>query len=302
VLTVDTSVSAPHGAYEGHVVGTGGQTTVRTPLAVTREAESYDVKLTMVDRAGNPTPDYYVRFVDLAVRDEVTPYHESGTVVTRLPAGAHFLHATIRSFDGTWTTSLIAEPTVVVDRGTSLVLDAREALPIGVELDELDEPDAESATGEVSALRTAAWGPTGEIHTGDPDHIHVRPSSTTAPAGQFTSSVQIEAARPDGSGRFTGSPYLYHVKWSEDGRVPGDLVRRVGDSELATEHTRIAASAPDQWAAKDFVVDLGDPGHPDRALLPRRRLVPCPRPLRGRAADPPPTRTGSRRPGSPAHP
>jgi hypothetical protein len=256
VLTVDTSVPAPHGAYEGQVVATGGQTTVRTPIAVTREAESYDVKLTMVDRAGNPTPDYYVRFVDLAVQDEVTPYHESGTVVTRLPAGTHFLHATIRSFDGTWINSLIAEPTVVVDRDTSLVLDAREALPIGVEL---DEPDAESATSEVSALRTAAWGPTGEIHTGDPDHIHVRPSSTTAPAGQFTSSVQIEAARPDGSGRFTGSPYLYHVKWSQDGRVPGDLVRRVRDSELATEHTRIAASAPDQWAAKDFLVDLETP-------------------------------------------
>ncbi|WP_033438670.1 S8 family serine peptidase [Saccharothrix sp. NRRL B-16314] len=256
VLTADTSVPAPPGAYEGRVVATGGPTTVRTPLAVTLEPESYDVTLTVLDRAGNPTPDYFVRFVDLAVQAEVVPYHESGTAVARLPAGTHFLDALITSFEGTWNHSLVVEPTFVVDRDATVVLDAREARPVGVEL---DEPDAATARGEVSSLRTAEWGPTGFIVSGNPDRMYVRPSTTSAPSGQFTSSVQVEAARPDGAGGFTGSPYLYHVKWSEDGRVPADLVRRVGDGELATEHTRIAASAPGQWASKDFLVDLETP-------------------------------------------
>ncbi|HEY3001292.1 MAG TPA: S8 family serine peptidase, partial [Kribbellaceae bacterium] len=54
-VTADTRGDLPDGNYTGQVVATATDTTVRTPLAVVREVESYDLTVTPLDRDGNLT-------------------------------------------------------------------------------------------------------------------------------------------------------------------------------------------------------------------------------------------------------
>ena len=54
VVTADTRVAGPEGRYSGVLVGAAGDARVRTPLALDREPESYDLELAFVPRQGAP--------------------------------------------------------------------------------------------------------------------------------------------------------------------------------------------------------------------------------------------------------
>jgi subtilisin family serine protease len=256
-LVTDTSVPAPDGTYAGLLTATGDQAVVRTPVGVTREEESYDVTLTFLDRDGQPTPDYMVRFVEIDTPNAIVPYDPSGTVVARVPAGPQYFEATIGDLSvPELEVSLVVEPALDITGDLTLVVDAREAQPVGIAL---DRPTARPGQAMVVFDRLTDWGDTGTGWViGDFEGFFTRPSTTAAP-GEFTFFVVGDLAEPDGAGGFAGSPYLYHIEWTEDGRVPAELVRRIRDRDLATVRTRIASSAPDQIATKDWVVEVPTP-------------------------------------------
>ncbi|WP_162908038.1 S8 family peptidase [Allorhizocola rhizosphaerae] len=262
-VTTDTRVPAADTTYTGSVNATGnGQASIRTPITVTREVESYDVTLNLIDRNGQSTSDYFIRFVHIAVQEAVVPYDASGRVVARVPKGKHYFETSIttRNENSPYGRdfTVIVEPELDVSRDLELTLDARQGRPTGVAL---DRPEAKSGDSLVQFARETLWGPTGVGYLGFGfDHFFVRPSDTAATVGTFTYRIGAQLARPDGNGGFVDSPYLYHVVSSVDGRVPTELVRRIRDSELARVETRIAAADPEERAAKDWMVDVATPG------------------------------------------
>ncbi|GGP78589.1 S8 family peptidase [Saccharothrix coeruleofusca] len=244
-VTTDTAVDGVDGLYSGTVTATGGDSTIRTPLAVTREVESYDVRLTFLGADGLPTPDYDYRFIGIDHQKSYQSYDESGTVVVRLPKGHFHLQAHTRTGPAE---SVRVEPAFVVEQDTALTVDHREGKPLGFAV---DRPEARSSGASAEFSLRAEWGEARLLL-----HLHgfngylVTPSSTSAP-GKFTFTAEATMARPGGSGGFTTSPYLYHLRRVEDGRVPADLLRTVRDDELAVVSAVHATTLPGRVGERD---------------------------------------------------
>lgn len=258
-LVTDPSGPRPPGAYGGYVVARDGQTSVRTPVGVTLEVESYDLSLSFLDRGGALTSSYSVQVTNLDSGRTSEPYDASGKVDVRLPRGRYYVAATVMSPDGSGgdSTTLVGEPLVTVTADTALAVDARQAVPVGFAV---DRAKARHASAELSfARRVTGYDAETQYFAENFDGLFVRPSRTSAPPDEFTVHMRGQLAEPDGTGGFTGSPYFYHLSWTTTGRLPDTLVNRIHDADLATVRTEIAASAPDQVARKDDLVDVATP-------------------------------------------
>jgi subtilisin family serine protease len=260
VVTTDTAVAGPDGLYQGRLTARDatGRVAVQTPIAVTREVESYDLTLQVLDRTGAPTQWYDIVLADVDAPEGRLhrPYDPSGTVTIRLPRGTYFLDAGIGDAGTVSPSTSLIEPSLRVTTTATLVLDARQARPVGATV---DRQNAAMGRIEVLAERQRAAG---TLRTGlAGEELYARPSDTAAPAGQFTFSVEAHLARPDGAGGFAGSPYLDHVHWSQDGEVPLRLVRHVADDELVVvRSTYAAASSIPTVGERDAMVTFPLPG------------------------------------------
>jgi subtilisin family serine protease len=261
VVTTSTAVPGPDGLYQGRITardGTG-RVAVHVPLAVAREVESYDVTLQVLDRAGTPTRWYDLGLTDVDAPERRThrPYGPSGTATVRLPRGTYYLDAALADADTGWSPSVyMVEPSLEVNADATITLDGRQARPVGATV---DRPDAAVARTNLLAERQTASGPMLTSFYGDA--LYARPSDTAAPAGELTFEVEVLLARPDGAGGFAGSPYLDHVQWSRERRIPRRLVPHVPDDELAVVRSRhAAASSAVTTALRDGVVTFPLPG------------------------------------------
>ena len=244
-LTIDTRVAAPDGRYTGALTATGGAVPVRTPVAVNREVESYDVTVKSLDHDGKPTPDYSFRFVDLDQPKAYLPYDESGTVVARVPKGRFYFEEFVQTqrSETEWLLTQYVEPNYVVDGDAELTVDARDGKQLGFTV---DEPNAKVGMDVLQFAEETPWGGTGVTMIGPGlDTTFVTPSTTSFDG--FTFLCEAELAEPDGSGGqwgFHGSPYLYHLRWSQTGRVPASLHRTFRNGQLAKAVTDHAAAMP----------------------------------------------------------
>ncbi|GAB2962093.1 S8 family serine peptidase [Saccharothrix stipae] len=265
-VTVDTSLDSPDGRYSGAVVATGGATPLRTPIAVTKEVESYEVKFTFLDHTGAPTPDYFYRLVDMDHRKAYVHHDPSGTVVARVPKGTFYADAFIQTIQTRQLTQVL-EPSFTVTGPTEVVFDARAGKPIALSV---DERGAEAGYTEVYFRRTASWGETGTGFIGfRPGGVLFVPSKTSAP-GAASFSVAGRLAKPDGNGTYVGSPYQYSVAWEHDGAVPDRLDRSFHRRDLAKVTSLVASAGPgttgfrDQMAGGPLPLEVAEyysPGH-----------------------------------------
>ncbi|MEV6235860.1 S8 family serine peptidase [Lentzea sp. NPDC051838] len=247
VVTADTRVAAPDAIYGAVVVSSDG---VRVPIGVVKEVESYDVKITFLDRNGKATPDYTYRFVDVNQPMAYFRFDPSGTLVQRLPKGTFFLDGSIYTPPadpaqrGSSTT--LTEPALEITGPTDLVFDARQATQPSIAL----EQEAKSATAELGFNMQANWGETGGTWLMNSfDGFFIRASKTSWP--KFGFYAQTVMAKPDANGKFDGSPYQYHVRISEKGRVPADVQRTVRDRDLARVNSVTHARVPGSIGQRD---------------------------------------------------
>jgi subtilisin family serine protease len=248
VLTTDTKVSGPDGIYSGVILAGG----VRTPVAVTREVESYSVTMKFLGFDGNPTPDYGLRFVDVDHPKAYLPYDESGTVVARLPKGRFYLDSAVQN-PVDRKLAIVVEPEYVVTGPATLTIDPREAKPVGFTL---DKPNAKPGQALLGFERTTSFkGGTGNYYImNNFDGSFVRPSTTTASPGQFRYLAEARMAEADANGSFNSSPYLYSVHTETDGRIPASLESRVRDSELTKVHSSHTATTAGRFGQREQMV------------------------------------------------
>ncbi|HEX6355085.1 S8 family serine peptidase [Actinophytocola sp.] len=254
-LTTDTRVDTADGLYSGTVVATGGDRTLRTPVSVHREIESYDVKLTFRDRDGNPTPLYGFWLVDHARPESYQGYDESGTVVMRLSKGTYYFQGVVLDGSGGPATDF-SEPAIVVDAPAEYTFDARDGAALGFTV---DRAEARPASAAVGYTITTAWGEVGSYNEYPTlDAVRSRPSQTQAP-GTFEFTMETQLARPDNTGEgrgFHASPYLYNLRLVDDSRVPAELVRRVTDRQLAKVVSSHAVAAEGKIGVRDHFLTM----------------------------------------------
>lgn len=249
-VTADPKVGSKDGRYAGALTATGAGLTLRTLMAVEREVESYDVSLTFRDEQGLPTADFFVQLVATDGTWGGFPWDPSGTVHLRLPKGEYFLTGDMGSAHLTF----LAEPGITVDRNLDLTFDARQGKPLDFTL---DRPNATVGVATFGGTITLPSGQrVGEtVAAWDASRWGILPSTTSSDKYRF--DVEARLAEPDGDGqspKFEGSPYLYDLSWSEQGRIPASLHRTYTDRQLAEVHGTYAASAPGTTGVRDEMV------------------------------------------------
>ncbi|MGW6449842.1 S8 family serine peptidase [Lentzea sp. NPDC055074] len=237
-VTTNTKVDGADGIYSGVV--TAGD--VRTPITVTREVESHDLKVTVLGADGKPTSDYAFRLVDLSKPEQRVPYDASGSLTVRVPKGHYYFESQVSTSDGRLAVTI--EPDVNLEAPTTITVDARQGRPAGLVL---DRPGAKAGERFVEFARSTSYGGKHFLRTriSPPQYgeVLVSPSRTSAP-GRFRYSAGGRFAEQDGAGSFDASPYLYNVRGDVDGRMPADPVLRVRDKDLVKVRTTHGATVP----------------------------------------------------------
>ena len=140
------------------------------------------------------------------------------------------------------------EPGYAVTADADLVVDARQATQPSLKV---DRPEAAPAASELGFSMTTNWGGPAARPTSCATSraSWSRPSKTSWP--KFSWYAQSVLAKPDGTGNFDGSPYQYHVRIAEKGRVPADVQRSVPDRALARVDSITHARVPGSVGQRD---------------------------------------------------
>jgi hypothetical protein len=271
-VTADTRVG-PDGHLGGWLTGTAGDVVVRTPVAVDKEVESYDVTLTHLDRAGG-TPTFFETV--LSRRDSATVQYgwfgpdPDRTVTLRVPKA----HYTVTSFighrsDAAPTSSprptkaagaagagspasgsyavLLAQPDLYVDRSQTVDLDARLAGPMSVTV---PQSSARQFYAQMAAYtrRPGVLRPDGSAGMSVSGSSFANQYSGRIGPDQsddnFISIIAGQWAQANADGSLYDSPNIYTLFFPERGRMITGYQRVVADSELARVRADFASAQP----------------------------------------------------------
>ncbi|GAB3406877.1 S8 family serine peptidase [Flindersiella endophytica] len=231
-VTADTRVNAPDGLQSAWITATSnGQSVASTPAGVDKEVESYDLTVDAIDRAGQPaaTEMYLTVPGTRSVRTaQLTgePFH------VRLPKGRYDLTSPIFTEEPdepiTTALTLAVRPDLVLDKDTTVTLDARKGKPVQASVDSKDV----TPVGQ-----QAAWIDNGSLRArirgGDDGNVSGRLFAT--PTRQVTAYPYTFGFTAALAGDSRG--YILHE--TKAGQVPDPPVFRVRDSDLAEVRTSL---------------------------------------------------------------
>jgi subtilisin family serine protease len=234
-LTADTRVPGALGLYSGALVATGEGVRVRTPLAVDKEAERYNLTIRHLDRRGVVPVSYttHVQGLDSAIGGPQFDPDGDGSLTVRLPAGRYHLYSVINTPIGDQElldASALAQPLFELTQDTEVVLDARPAKPMRVRV---PEKSAESAAAVVLYERRGPETFVGALFAPNLEHLYTAHLGAAVPEDEVVSSVHSQWGKPGPAGIFADSPYAYHLVWFERGRYFTGFDRNVRRDDLA---------------------------------------------------------------------
>ncbi|MFT7839868.1 S8 family serine peptidase [Saccharothrix sp. BKS2] len=237
-VTADTRLGALGGAYSGAVVATGGDEPLRTPVAVDREAESYDTTFAHLDRSGGPEDEYHTYVIGLS--NQRTATLSAGRDTVRLPAGSYFVVSEL------WTDgqlSLLVRPDLAVTATSTVTLDARGAKPLRVTA---PDPAAEPLLGSVQLSRRLGGRPgdltgiAGIYPGGFPAGTTIGHVGPELSEDEVSTVIGAEfAAPPVGS-----TPVHHRFAWEVLGHVPTGFERAPAARDLARVRTSFGPALP----------------------------------------------------------
>jgi subtilisin family serine protease len=239
-VTTDPGAGTEDGFFSTAIVATAGDSVTRTPVAVDREVESYDLTIDSIDATGAAASNYSLLVVGMGNANVAFPYEEDGSVTVRLPRGAYLIDAIISTGAAAEQKyGVMVEPSVVLDRDLAVTFDARTAKPVSV------TPPAEASlviadvgysmtsdTGSMSsAFLTDDLGLVTTAHVGD-----------TVPGTAFTAKINTQWQGADDS--------FYGLAWFPHGTMPTGFTKEVKQAELATVGTRFGPAAGERTGGK----------------------------------------------------
>ncbi|MFE9689148.1 S8 family serine peptidase [Micromonospora sp. NPDC005806] len=229
-ITVDTRVDAPDGLYQGALTATGaGDLRVRTPFALNREIESYDVRLDHTGRDGTPATEYRTVAANLATGEFTIIDGQPGGGTLRLPKGRYALYSTIHEGN---VSTLLVQPVLDVHGPVTEALDARTARAVALTV---PQRDAAPLSINVSANWNDGFRYPGVQLSGVSfaDVFFGRIGPAVA-APEFTVTLGVGLARPGPDRTFRNSPYTYDLAYVRRGDMFTGLTTKLSPANLAT--------------------------------------------------------------------
>ncbi|GAA3783318.1 S8 family serine peptidase [Plantactinospora mayteni] len=241
-LTADTSEGAAGDTFVGYVTATAADRVVRTPIAVALEAESYDLTLNHIDRAGAPSTTQDT----IVVRTDTFDFHPvastDGTATIRLPKGRYAVASTVLGADGTST--FLVQPPFAFSGDRTIALDARLGKPITVTI---PQPSATSVLAEMQTTisadggRAFSAGMMGDTFRG----IYSAQLGGDESVDGVVTRIGSQWAAVGADGSTLDSPYAYRLAWFHKGFVPTGFSRNVRPGDLGTVRATYASATPE---------------------------------------------------------
>ncbi|MEO3818076.1 S8 family serine peptidase [Plantactinospora sp. B24E8] len=235
-VTADTAgTGGPLGRLTGQLVAApdtdeDNGSIVLTPVAVEREVESYDVTVSHLGQDGAPTDGYLSMLAGLDGTHAVSvPGAATGSTTLRVPKGRYAVFGAITSpVDGTYLTSMVAQPELDVAADRTVTLDARLGAPLSVTVprDDAKQVFAELAASVLAAGRTVEVGTLG----GTFDRMRVGRIGPDVAVDGFVSRITATLGPADPA----DTSYAYQLCWLTEQRMPTGFTRQVTETDLAT--------------------------------------------------------------------
>ena len=239
-VTGDAGVGDVDGYFSAAVVATSGESVTRTPVALNREVESYNLTVNTLDSSGNPAVEYGMLLFGHDNNVFATPYDDDGSVEVRLPKGTYLLDNTI--IEGAETDAdfhLVIQPKLVLDEDMTVTTDARTAEPVSV----TPPAEAELLIGDVGyTLITENGGLGSAFITDDLSHIFTAHLGEELPGTAFTAKVNTQWGAEDGS--------HYGLAWFPHGAMPTGFTEVVTKKDVATVRADHGAVSPGRTGGK----------------------------------------------------
>lgn len=250
-VTADTRQGTLDGFHTGRIVATGaGGIAVRTPFAVEREKEAYDLNLVHLDRQGKAAGEIWT----LVVRTDgpTTAFfwvQKPDQSTLRLPAGQYAIQSQVTSPDR--SVAFLAQPRVNLRAKTTVRLDARLAKPVS-----LTPP--EPAVSSLSIIETVAFGTQLGIGmssiTDSFDGIYAARIGPAGKVNTFRSNAFSFQAKPGPDRTAFASPGGYNLAYFFDGQMFDGLTRKLRTSDLAAVKHQFSGQAPTRGVSRAFPV------------------------------------------------
>ncbi|MEV6282587.1 S8 family serine peptidase [Kribbella sp. NPDC051770] len=242
-VTSDTRHQGPDGQYAGRLVATGGGTSLSVPLAVEKEVESYDVTVKHLGPDGQGTDVNYTTMLGLdGVRFVEVITDAQGTAKLRLPKGEYFVDGNL--MDAKERVYQLVWPRLVVDKATTVAVDARKAGPVRITVPRADARLARVELGYERAIGDFVQG--NSTFAADLGQVFVGSMGPAAPTGEMTSFAASRWGVPGKNGDFLDTPYTYTLLQGRTGSYFTGYQRTVRDQELARLSTLYTADHPGQ--------------------------------------------------------
>ncbi|MFI2209216.1 S8 family peptidase [Streptomyces sp. NPDC020141] len=133
-VTADTRIGGgDDGHFTASVIASGEGQTVRSTVAIEREAESYDVTLKHIGPDGRPSTKFETALISRTVPGLGHIVDSAdGDVTVRIPKGEYVLNADARDDPADFSKGrdVLVQPRLTVDRARTITLDARTAKPV----------------------------------------------------------------------------------------------------------------------------------------------------------------------------
>ncbi|NEA31598.1 S8 family serine peptidase [Streptomyces sp. SID13031] len=259
--TSDTKHNGPDGIYSGRITASSAGATVVSPIAVTKEVESYTLTMNHVGTDGKPAAEGGGSLVFGVSAPWFDFYGDpSGTSKVRLPKGDYLLQgdqAVQRPGSEAYDSYTIVQPLLQLTSDKTVVFDARTTKPVTTTV---PNKDAKVFLGDLGYDRLGTeetGGLSSSILTFDFVGLHSANLGGPAPAGQMSSHVNSHWGQLTPEGGYSNTPYLYGLVNVKPDVFFTGFQRNARAKELATVKQSINATADRQ---AERIVTAGAPG------------------------------------------
>jgi hypothetical protein len=281
-LAIGCALAACHGA----LVATAGGASVRTPLSLVKEVESYEVEVVATDRSGAPAL-VLPTARNLDTGEGIDFPLAVGSTRARLPRASYAVDAGFFGTDpdGSEHWVLMIQPRLDVTGPTTVTMDGRLTRPVAIHVPEpsarrvLEAVDMITVTGAGTFVSSAQHH--GSVEEQDNFSFFYTAEIDASLPNSFQTVITSTWAEPGSvpGQRFADSPFVFHTLFFEDGGFVTGLDRSVDLEELAVIDERFAESSPEHDGAMAAI------GFPDadgffagwgstlRVRLPARRTA-----------------------------
>ncbi|PPK64681.1 S8 family serine peptidase [Actinokineospora auranticolor] len=255
-ITADTRIGTADGLFSGVVTATASGQALRTPVAVERESESYDLTLRYRDATGAADDNWLTTAINPVTWYTAQVYaDETGVARLRVPKGEYFLTHVNFAADGTQQVAkaVITAPTVAVTRATTQEVDVRKnAGPIEVRT---PDPAVPLGYASISFVSRAPGGGGFGTGIGKDDLSSLR-------IGQIGPRVSAERLTWSLLTAHTDATHSWYSAFFREGEVPRGFRGTVRAEDQATIKTTIGKSLPGSRVIRELSASTrpDDPG------------------------------------------